>query len=314
MTELPQLQAALSEAARRRPRRRRLRRAAVVAAAAICVVSVVALADVVAPGSRNDEIPAVAPPSPSTLRPLDKCDSLATTDEPPPAELLNRFEVLRRPAGADDRPTAEALRGLAGMTGVHIEAARLITKNRPGSRIWMVPVQNLLPDRARMDGCGREPDHEPRKRLKALPRVAFAAEPDARDVPSPVPLSSTLTGAALTGAACQGPNRSDFALFAVMADGVNEITVTLRDGTTITEPVIDNNATVLVPNPQTAGQKAASVSWTTGDGIPLPMSSQAARLRSPAPRRPTRPELSAPRTPCRVRVARPRRRAPLGAR
>jgi hypothetical protein len=132
MTELPQLQQALGDAARRRPWARRMRPAlAIGAALAVCVLGVSAatrLSLVGDPG--NDEVPALpAPgaglPSQRGAEPPDcQRPPPTTTDRPPPGALLERFGVLRRPAGPDDMPTTESLAraGMAGLRGLNLSA------------------------------------------------------------------------------------------------------------------------------------------------------------------------------------------------
>jgi hypothetical protein len=97
MTDLPQLETLLIDAARRRRRTRRVRRGAV---RALVAIAIVALAFVIVPRvgreAPDDEIPAKSPtPAP-------------TVAGKPTPRAADFYSVLKRPAGPDD-----AVRGLA---------------------------------------------------------------------------------------------------------------------------------------------------------------------------------------------------------
>jgi len=91
-------------------------------------------------------------------------ETLATTSDPPPAELTAMLRVLRRPQRPADRIANVNRLAALPITGVNPDAIRLAS-NRGGLRIYLVPAQNVryvrpLPD---TPGCKRfvQPDPLP---------------------------------------------------------------------------------------------------------------------------------------------------------
>ena len=165
--------------------------------------------------------PVPDPPPPST--------------EPPPAELVRILGVLRRPQREVDKlPARSPAPSVA--SGVNPDATRLAHRARDGTRMYVVPAQNIhyRPPVPNTPACKRfrEPRRAPQAGaclIEILPGGAGGANCQSAD---------KITEGFLIGSTSSGRGRRHTS--GVAPDGVTEVTLRFRGGKRRTVPVRDN--------------------------------------------------------------------------